>query len=183
MADEHASIVDVKFLETARQYKSELLERMFGVSAFTAESEPGGSVLPADSNVVGVGYGAKVVAGAGVYDGPAVRVYVRAKVPMALLSGSEIVPPDVNGVPTDVVPVGDITALARPTMCGVSVGHCAITTGTLGCLVKRRDSENGDRYILSNNHVLAYSNNGVAGDAILEPGPLDGAIPTIPSPS
>ena len=77
--------VDQRLLETARQYKSELLARMFAVSSSAAQAEPVGNVIPTGSNVVGVGYGAKVTAGAGVSDGPAVRVYVRAKVPVASL--------------------------------------------------------------------------------------------------
>jgi hypothetical protein len=53
---------------------------------------------------------------------------------------------------------------------GVSVGHVAITAGTLGCWVIK----NGQKVILSNNHVLANSNDGEIGDAILQPGPFDG---------
>src|SRR3546814_10205184 len=52
------------------------------------------------------------------------------------------------------------------------MGHAAITAGTLGGLV--RDRETGAVVILSNNHVLANSNQGTAGDAILQPGPADG---------
>src|SRR3546814_20460298 len=55
---------------------------------------------------------------------------------------------------------------------GISIGHAAITAGTLGGLV--RDRETGAVAILSNNHVLANSNQGTAGDAILQPGPADG---------
>ncbi len=58
----------------------------------------------------------------------------------------------------------------RPSPGGVSVGHYAITAGTLGCLV----TKNNQTYILSNNHVLANSNTAKIGDAIVQPGPLDG---------
>jgi hypothetical protein len=81
-------------------------------------------------------------------------------------------------MPTDVVQVGDVVALARPTKCGVSVGHHEITTGTLGCLVGRQGSD--DHLILSNNHVLANANDASLGDPILEPGPLDGGVPDEP---
>jgi hypothetical protein len=183
VADESVFVVDQNLLGKARRYKSELLARMFAVGSSAARADPLVSVLPAGSNVVGVGFGAKVTAGAGVSDGPAVRVYVRAKVAASSLSRSESVPQEVNGLPTDVVPVGDVTALGkalavRPTPCGVSVGHHAITAGTLGCLVRRRGSEDGDRFILSNNHVLANSNEGKAGDAVLQPGPIDGGDPS-----
>jgi hypothetical protein len=91
------------FWKNARQYKSELLGRMFGVTAFAAESEPEGTALPAGSNVLGVGFGAKVAAGAAVAGETAVRIYVRAEVPAASLPESEVIPGEVNGVPTDVV--------------------------------------------------------------------------------
>jgi hypothetical protein len=55
----------------------------------------------------------------------------------------------------------------------VSIGHKDITAGTFGCLVK----DDQGTYILSNNHVLANSNAGGPGDAILQPGPYDGGSP------
>ncbi len=178
MMEERVPVADGRLLENARRYKSELLSRMFGITAFAAESEPEGTALPAGSNVVGLGFGAKVAVGAAVTGETAVRVYVRAKVPAASLTRSEAVPSEVNGTPTDVVQVGDVVAFARLTKCGVSVGHHAITTGTLGCLVKRHGSD--DHFILSNNHVLANANDADTGDHILEPGPLDGGIPVDP---
>ena len=65
----------------------------------------------------------------------------------------------------------------RPLSIGASVGHFAITAGTLGAFVSRqRDSKSGaDRiYILSNNHVLANEDQAKIGDAILQPGRADG---------
>ena len=178
MMEERAPVAAARFLENARQYKSELLSRMFGITAFAAESEPEGTALPVGSNVVEFGFGAKVAAGAAVAGQAAVRVYVHAKIPAASLSESEVIPSEVNGMPTDVVQVGDVVAFARPTKCGASVGHHAITTGTLGCLVRRPGSD--DHYILSNNHVLANVNDAAVGDPILEPGPLDGGVPDDP---
>ena len=58
----------------------------------------------------------------------------------------------------------------RPAPGGVSIGHFRITAGTLGCLVKKNDK----LFILSNNHVLANSNEADIGDAILQPAPDDG---------
>ena len=57
----------------------------------------------------------------------------------------------------------------NPAPCGVSIGHPNITAGTIGCLIDIASS----RYILSNNHVLADTNNGSIGDDILQAGPLD----------
>jgi len=60
---------------------------------------------------------------------------------------------------------------------GGSIGHTAITAGTLGLFV--RDNLTGETVILSNNHVLANNNNAVVGDNIVAPGPIDGGtVPT-----
>jgi hypothetical protein len=68
-------------------------------------------------------------------------------------------------------PIGALrTQPVRPAPGGVSIGHYAITAGTLGCLVK--DSI-GNIYILSNNHVLANTNRASIGDRICQPGPDD----------
>jgi hypothetical protein len=60
----------------------------------------------------------------------------------------------------------------RPLRIGGSVGHFAITAGTLGAFVTRR--RDGAVMVLSNNHVLADENRAADGDAILQPGPFDG---------
>lgn len=52
---------------------------------------------------------------------------------------------------------------------GGSCGHFQITAGTLGGFVE----DDGDYYVLSNNHVLANSDAGNVGDPILQPGPAD----------
>ena len=101
---------------------------------------------------------------------------VKKKVDAGQLSGQDLVPTAVTGIPTDVVQTGVIRALQaptdrfRPAPGGVSVGHVAITAGTLGCWV----TKNGQKVILSNNHVLANSNDAEIGDPILQPGPFDG---------
>ncbi len=64
------------------------------------------------------------------------------------------------------------TARMRPCLGGYSIGHPDITAGTLGCLVK--DKLNNKPVILSNNHVLANSNQAQIGDPIIQPGPADG---------
>ncbi len=60
----------------------------------------------------------------------------------------------------------------RPARSGNSIGHINITAGTLGGLV--RDNVTGNTVILSNNHVIADSNDAGIGDPILQPGPTDG---------
>lgn len=59
----------------------------------------------------------------------------------------------------------------RPLRVGGSIGHFAITAGTLGCFVRARG---GRHLILSNNHVLADENRARIGDAVVQPGRLDG---------
>ncbi|HSK23672.1 MAG TPA: hypothetical protein VK906_10870 [Egicoccus sp.] len=165
-------------LAEAGHYKRQLLNRMFGGAADAPAARlaaGAGLGLPRGGNIVGVGYGAKLV-GSRIADDLAVRVYVRAKRPRARIPATERIPEVVDGRPTDVVAVGDLRALRAsrlPVDCGVSVGHVDITAGTIGCVVEVADAPD-QRLILSNNHVLAASNAADNGDAILQPGPLDG---------
>ncbi len=105
---------------------------------------------------------------------------VRKKYPLTHLAASEVIPEHI-----DVIEVGDVRALAsptdrwRPVPAGVSIGHHKITAGTLGSFVRIQSSQlDDDDYlvplILSNNHVLANSNDASPGDPILQPGPADG---------
>jgi len=127
------------------------------------------------SNVVAIGVGFKIAGGVQTNE-PSVVVSVVKKLPVVQLPESARVPKTLGGVPTDVVEIGKVFALQdprqkmRPARPGISIGHYQITAGTLGCLVQR----NGQVYILSNNHVLANSNAAQLGDAILQPGPIDG---------
>jgi len=59
----------------------------------------------------------------------------------------------------------------RPLIAGASIGHVAITAGTLGTFVRTRGC---DRAVLSNNHVLADENRAAIGDRIVQPAGLDG---------
>jgi hypothetical protein len=128
-------------------------------------------------NVVGLGTGFKT-RGKERTDVLGVVVLVRQKVPRAGLDPGDIVPGDLDGVETDVLQVGDLRSLQaptdrwRPAPGGVSLGHYKITAGTFGTVVRDRNSS--DRLILSNNHVLANSNDAAPGDLILQPGPVDG---------
>jgi hypothetical protein len=126
-------------------------------------------------NVVACGVGYKEVAGVRT-DELSVIVSVVQKESRDALAPENIIPRSLEGVSTDVQVTGVIRALQdhtakwRPAPGGVSCGHVDITAGTLGCLVTR----GGQIYILSNNHVLANSNQGQIGDAILQPGAHDG---------
>jgi hypothetical protein len=127
-------------------------------------------------NVVGVGIGYKESSGKKL-DELCIAVLVRKKLPIEALPASGLVPHELEGVKTDVVEVGDLrihqlrTDRWRPIPGGVSIGHYLITAGTLGCMV--RDRSSNEQLILSNNHVLANSNQARPGDSILQPGVAD----------
>jgi len=59
-----------------------------------------------------------------------------------------------------------------PVPIGVSVGHPAVTAGTIGARV----TDGSNVFILSNNHVIAANNNAMLGDGILQPGTFDGGL-------
>ncbi|MBM7622520.1 hypothetical protein [Sporohalobacter salinus] len=148
-------------------------------------------------NVVGIGTGHKIVNDESTGE-PCVTIFVSQKLDEDLLSDKDIVPKELSKFSTDVVEIGEVTAeelraadkqevvdydtqslelRKRPAMGGMSVGHYEITAGTIGTCVYDADNYPGkpDRYyILSNNHVLANSNDAKKGDPILQPGPHDG---------
>jgi len=86
-------------------------------------------------------------------------------------------PGQLDGMPVDVKVTGRFMALSdpttrqRPAPLGYSVGHPAITAGSIGGRVV---DGAGAVYVLSNNHVLANSNDASIGDPALQPGPYDG---------
>ncbi len=138
--------------------------------------------LLAMQNVVGVGIGYQIKGGeqTGNY---AIVVMVSRKLPLPALAPNTILPKNVDGVTIDVIEVGELRALQartdrwRPAPGGISIGHYKITAGTLGAIV--RDIKSGERLILSNNHVIANSNDADPGDQILQPGPIDGGSPDV----
>lgn len=126
-------------------------------------------------NVVGYGTGFKYVGGKNTSQ-VCKTVMVTSKLPEIALRPIDILPTRIGDLPADVIEVGVIRALQdrtdkwRPAPPGVSIGHYAITAGTFGCVVRKGDQ----RFILSNNHVIANENNASIGDDILQPGRHDG---------
>jgi hypothetical protein len=127
-------------------------------------------------NVVLIYTGKKVVGGVET-DRDSIRVGVTQKVPLAQLAEKDVVPKKIKDMETDVFQTEEIKALAvdrtskiRPAPGGVSIGHPQVTAGTLGMLVKK----GGTLRILSNNHVLANSNDANIGDETWQPGKYDG---------
>ena len=146
------------------------------VQAVMAVQERHTASLMANPNVVGTATGM-------TEDGkPAVLVMLKSEIkPQQDLSKISAIPAVLDGVPVVTLVTGEIKALKsgggfdptlshRPAPNGVSIGHPAITAGTLGCLV----SSGNTTYILSNNHVMANENDANNGDNILQPGPFDG---------
>lgn len=151
-------------------------------------------------NVVGVGIGHRIKDGKDTGE-PCITVFVSQKLKEKDLRSQDIVKPKFAGSRVDVFETGDIYAgeqfdpdnkevsikeeigiealrqRIRPAMGGFSVGHYRITAGTIGtCVYDLRPFPGISQryYILSNNHVLANSNNARIGDPILQPGPYDG---------
>lgn len=134
--------------------------------------------LIAIQNVNGVGVGVKWVNGVPT-ETPAILVFVEEKLPedgvLSKYDASQMVPPQINGIPTDVIEVGVIEKQTfrqrvRPIKPGYSTGHGGITAGTIGGIFTDRS---GDTVALSNNHVFANENRAKTGDLIYQPGPLD----------
>ncbi len=132
-------------------------------------------------NVVGVGLGHKIRRGEDTGE-LSVVVSVTQKKPLAALTPQDRVPQRLDDLRTDVVETGVLRAFPegplepsprdrwRPVVPpGVSVGHYMITAGTFGCLVHR----GAELFLLSNNHVLANTNECADWDPILQPGPAD----------
>jgi hypothetical protein len=140
--------------------------------AMTAES---GTQKYGFENIVGVGISEKIIDGQ-LTPQQCVTVYVISKAPLSEIESEAQVPPTIQGMSTDVVATGEFKIFPyrgryRPAAPGVSVGHQNITAGTLGCVVEK----DRERYILSNNHVLADCNRGKKqADVILQPGRADG---------
>ncbi|MCU0511449.1 MAG: S1 family peptidase [Anaerolineae bacterium] len=135
-------------------------------------------MLLAKAGVIGVGLGYRDFKGERT-DELCLVALVEEKKPVETLRREDLVPRDLEGIKTDVLETGPIRAQNigprdrwRPLIPGgVSIGHYKVTAGTLGVLV--RDKVTGEPLLLSNNHVLANSNDALIGDPILQPAALD----------
>jgi hypothetical protein len=128
---------------------------------------------------VSVGRGMKTVGGVETEEGIVFGVPMKKDVPKSMAFSAAY-----DGYPSDVIETGIIRAQPvavrqekvqnvgrmRPAPGGCSIGHYAITAGTFGCVVRKGET----RMILSNNHVLANSNDAEIRDPIYQPGPHDG---------
>jgi hypothetical protein len=144
--------------------KEELKVRLSRIAE--PQSVGGDSAIP---NIVGIGLGLKFIEGRPT-DEVVIVVLVVRKLPVSQVPSLSLIPERINGVATDVHAFGLIAAhtagrLPRPVPCGSDIGpRCG--SGTLGCLV----IANNKLCILSNNHVLATTNDGRPGDCVFQPG-------------
>jgi len=141
------------------------------------------SRLRAIPGVIHVSVGLKETNGR-VTDQLCVRVYVREKRDRAELPDDEIIPREIDGVPTDVNTVGTFefqvdSTRYRPILGGSQITNRIIAQneeltatemmrGTLGCLAI--DNTDDAPVLLSNWHVL-YAHTGDDGDRIYQPAP------------
>jgi hypothetical protein len=100
----------------------------------------------------------------------AIKVFVRKKVARSRVEAAALVPPRINGYPTDVEEIGEIRALSAgaggplPIPCGEPIANeRGVEEGTLGCLVVT----DGQQCLLSCNHVIANLNDAEVGDTVL----------------
>ena len=154
-----------------------------GVQAMAEDAYQG------SGNILGVGLGfAEEDPSPGCDPGsPAVNLYVAEpcsvdEAKAAVVDSMGVAAASSDDVPVNVVVTGPIDAQPhrfriRPAPGGVSCGHFRITAGTLGCLARGRQAPRNRRLlILSNNHVLANSNNANFADSVIQPGRADGGV-------
>ncbi len=135
-------------------------------------------------NLVGIGIGEKATSGKSTGE-MCVKVFVAKKYPKSKIIRSDLIPSEIDGIPTDIEGVGYPKKFQilqrrrlRPVPGGVSVGldFNAVNyefAGTLGTAVV--DKQNPARlYALSNNHVLADENRVDEGAGVVQPATLDG---------
>jgi len=160
--------------------QEELEQRLGGSETFTASlSESIADYDTGGERILGTGIGFRSVGGLLTPD-VTLKVYVSEKVAGTIAASAfAAVPTSIGGMPVEIEEVGEIVTqlynrrYARPVRCGVSIGHPQVTAGTLGCLVVLR---NNKLCLLSNNHVIANSNNARIGDPIIQPGRVDGGV-------
>jgi N-acetylmuramoyl-L-alanine amidase len=104
----------------------------------------------------------------------AVVFYVSRKLPRSAL-GAAMAPASIripgipDAIPVDVQAIGEVRAASGNVSGGSGISRVQGETGTLTCLVRSRDD--GDTYLMSAGHVLAWSSRtpAVEGDPILSP--------------
>lgn len=173
-------------LQAAKSFLRDQLLRLGlggGVVSRSPTISVAAAVAAAGRNVHAVGIGRKLTEGK--RDSvKCVRVYVVQKLPLSLLSPRDVIPSEIDGIPTDIVeaeppfafmakkaaakkavrPGNPAAATActvdrrkrqRPVIGGISAGHHDITVGTLGCFCKSTNPADDSA------QIFALSNNHV----------------------
>ena len=176
-----------EFLEA----KDELLGRLLsfsdqvGAASMAAASTKAINAPP--GRIRGIGVGAKISDGR--YTGDiAVKVFVNTKLPKGQLSPTEQIPKEIGGIRTDVEEQGQAHAAfnefqSRPVPSGSTIGVENLNDGgTLGAVVAFTSGGTSLLGILSNNHVIANTNQAPLQSLIVQPagiGGLQNAIATL----
>lgn len=145
------------------------------------------SEAPTTGGIVGVGIGlpdpGDAAFGLGAPGEPVLTIFTESEMPLDAVMGQLAQAAGTSAlstIPVQQVPVGVVDAYShrarhRPAPGGVSVGHVAVTAGTLGSRAIGLTAPWTNRHlILSNNHVLANSNAARVNDSIIQPGAADG---------
>ncbi|KLU74550.1 hypothetical protein [Clostridium botulinum] len=130
-------------------------------------------------HVIGVGLGYRIIKGFQSNES-CIKVFVDKKIGADSLSCENLIPKEYKGIKTDVVESGICTCVElskriRPIPGGYSISPVdIISSGTMGCLV----TDGFNRFMLSNNHVLANLNKLPINEPIVQPGMDDKANPS-----
>jgi hypothetical protein len=173
------SAIDSRLLEMKQSIEERLMADMAQGAAVQSLD-----ALQATGNIQGVAIGLNE-GGGGEPGVPALTVYVAesasaGEVRSVLAQSFGIQAAADLDAPLNVEVTGLIDAQAhrfriRRAPGGVSVGHVRVTAGTVGCFAVGRNPPRTNRLLLlSNNHVIANSNNAAYGDSIIQPGSYDG---------
>ena len=98
------------------------------------------------------------------------RVYVRQKKPLAELRPEETIPPEIDGIKTDVIVLQDIGRLCKTNLepgmqITREIPNYVEGSGTLGCIVRKGSKA----YILTNQHVIVPDGTGGASTDVYQP--------------
>jgi hypothetical protein len=114
-------------------------------------------------------------------DEEVIVILVDAKVPKHTLAVADLIPDEIDGIPTDVIISEKVEAAGTkdkvsPLVAGYSIGHINISAGSLGYFFERIRDGHGP-VLGSNRHVFSDTLGGVTLEKrILQPGPTDGGL-------
>jgi hypothetical protein len=115
-------------------------------------------------------------------DEDVVVILVDEKVPKETLAVADLIPDEIDGIPTDVIVSEKVEAAGTkdrqiPLVAGYSIGHINISAGSLGYYFERIRDGRGP-LLGSNRHVFSDTLGGMTLEKrIVQPGPSDGGAP------